>query len=152
MKTISVNKKAFHNYEILETLEAGMALTGSEVKSIRDGKVSLKDAYVGIRDGEAFLLNCHISPYSHAGIQNHEPERVRKLLLHRREINKLHQKVKERGLSVIALKIYLTQKGLVKLEIGLAKGKRLWEKKQKIKERDIKRETDRELKYYKTKS
>lgn len=152
MKTITVNKKALHNYEILETVEAGLSLTGSEVKSIRQGKVSLKDAYIGIRDREAFLLNCHISPYAHAGIQNHEPERERKLLLHRREINRFHQKVKERGLSIIALKLYFNKKGVVKLEIALAKGRRLWEKKQKIKERDIKRETDRELKYYKDKS
>ena len=150
MKIITVNKKALHNYEILETLEAGLSLMGSEVKSIREGKVSLKDSYIGIREREAFLLNCHITPYSHASIINHEPERERKLLLHRREIDKLHQKVKERGLSIIALKLYFNPKGKVKLEIGLAKGRRLWEKKQKIKERDIKRETDRELKYYKT--
>ena len=152
MKTVTVNKKAFHNYEILETIEAGLSLMGSEVKSIREGKVSLKDAYIAIREGEAFLLNCHITPYSHASIQNHEPERERKLLLHRREINKLHQKVKERGLSIIALKLYFNRKGVAKLEIGLAKGRRQWEKKQKIKDRDIKREADRELKYYKTKS
>jgi SsrA-binding protein len=152
MKIITVNKKAFHNYEILETIEAGLSLMGSEVKSIREGKVSLKDAYVGIRGGEAFLLNSHISPYAHASINNHEPERERKLLLHRGEIMKLHRKVKERGLSIIALKLYFNKKGVVKLEIGLAKGKRLWEKKQKIKDRDIKREADRELKYYKTKS
>ena len=150
MKIITVNKKAFYNYEIIETIEAGISLMGSEVKSIREGKVSLKDAYVSIREGEALLLNSHVSPYSNASYNNHEPERERKLLLHRREIAKLHKKVKERGLSIIALKLYYNKKGFVKVEIGLAKGKRLWEKKQKIKERDIKREVDRELKYFKS--
>jgi len=149
MKTITVNKKALHNYEILEKHEAGMVLMGSEVKSIREGHVNLKDAYVDIRGGEAFLLNAHISPYSNANINNHEPERERKLLLQRREINKLGQKVKERGLSIVALRLYFNPKGYVKVEIGLAKGKRVWEKKQKIKERDIRREVDRDLKHYK---
>jgi len=149
MKTITVNKKALHNYETLEKHEAGMVLMGSEVKSIREGHVNLKDAYVDIRGGEAFLLNAHISPYSNANINNHEPERERKLLLQRREINKLGQKVKERGLSIVALRLYFNPKGYVKVEIGLAKGKRVWEKKQKIKERDIRREVDRDLKHYK---
>jgi SsrA-binding protein len=150
MKNITVNKKALHEYEIIEKIEAGMALRGSEVKSIREGKVNLKDAYVLIRDREAFLINSHIAAYSNASYNNHEPERERKLLLNRKEIKKLHKKVKERGFSLIALRMYFNLKGFIKLEIALAKGKRLWEKKQKIKERDIRREMDRELKHYKS--
>jgi SsrA-binding protein len=150
MKNITVNKKALHEYEILEKFEAGMALTGSEVKSIREGKVNLKDAYVLIRQREAFLINSHISAYSNASYNNHEPERERKLLLNRKEIMKLDKKVRERGFSIVALRMYFSDKGYIKLEIALAKGKRLWEKKQKIKERDIKRETDREMKYFKS--
>jgi SsrA-binding protein len=150
MKNITLNKKALHEYEILEKFEAGMALRGSEVKSIREGKANLKDAYVLIRNREAILINSHIAAYSNASYNNHEPERERKLLLNRKEINKLDKKVKERGFSVIALRMYFNAKGYIKLEIALAKGKRLWEKKQKIKERDIRRETDRELKHYKS--
>lgn len=150
MKNITLNKKALHEYEILEKFEAGMALRGSEVKSIREGKVNLKDAYVLIRNREAILINSHIAAYSNASYNNHEPERERKLLLNRKEIAKLDKKVKERGFSLIALRMYFSAKGYIKLEIGLAKGKRLWEKKQKIKERDIRRETDRELKHYKS--
>lgn len=150
MKVITENRKAFHNYEILEKIEAGIALTGSEVKSIREGKANIKDSYVNIRSSEAFLINSHIALYSNASYNNHEPERDRKLLLHRRQIKKLDQKVKERGLSLIALRMYFNDRGYVKVEIALAKGKRVWEKKQKIKERDIKREVDRELKRYKS--
>ncbi len=150
MKNITVNKKALHEYEIIEKFEAGMVLRGSEVKSIREGKVNLKDAYVLIREREAFLINSHIAAYSNASYNNHEPERERKLLMNRKEIGKVHKKVKERGFSLIALRMYFNNKGFVKVEIALAKGKRLWEKKQKIKERDIKREVDRELKHYKS--
>ena len=150
MKNITINKKALHEYEIIEKFEAGMVLRGSEVKSIREGKVNLKDAYVLIREREAFLLNSHISAYSNASYNNHEPERERKLLLNRKEIEKVHKKVKERGFSLIALRMYFNPKGFIKLEIALAKGKRLWEKKQKIKERDIKKDVDRELKHYKS--
>ncbi len=150
MKNITVNKKALHEYEIIEKFEAGMVLRGSEVKSIREGKVNLKDAYVLIRDREAFLNNSHIAAYSNASYNNHEPERERKLLLNRKEIAKVHKKIKERGFSLIALRMYFNPKGIVKLEIALAKGKRRWEKKQKIKERDIKKDVDRELKHYKS--
>lgn len=148
MKIITVNKKALHNYEILQKFEAGIALIGSEVKSIREGKVNLKDSYVDVRNGEAYLLNSHISHYSNASYNNHEPERERKLLLHRREIDQMGKKVRERGYSIVALRMFFNPKGYIKVEIGLAKGKRLWEKKQKIKDRDIKRDTDRELKDY----
>ncbi len=150
MKNITVNKKALHEYEIIEKFEAGMVLRGSEVKSIREGKVNLKDAYVLIREREAFLINSHISAYSNASYNNHEPERERKLLMNRKEIKKVHKKVKERGFSLIALRMYFNNKGFVKVEIALAKGKRLWEKKQKIKDRDIKKDVDRELKHYKS--
>jgi SsrA-binding protein len=145
MKTIAQNKKAFHDYEILDKFEAGIALAGSEVKSIRAGRINLKDAFVEIHDNEAFLLRCHISPYLQANIFNHEPERKRKLLLHGREIHRLDQKVKSRGFSIVPLQVFLTDKGLVKVEIALVRGKREYEKKQKLKERDIQREMDRDV-------
>jgi SsrA-binding protein len=147
-KNITVNRKAFHDYEILEKYEAGMVLVGSEVKSIREGKVNLKDSYVEIRKLEAFLISSHISHYSNASYNNHEPERVRKLLLNKREILKLDKKVKTRGVSVIPLRMYFTAKGRIKIEIALAKGKRAYDKKQAIKDRDIRRDTDRELRNY----
>ena len=147
-RNITVNRKAFHDYEIIEKYEAGMVLVGSEVKSIREGKVNLKDSYVEIRRLEAFLVNSHISHYSNASYNNHEPERERKLLLHRREILKLDKKVKTRGVSIIPLRMYFNLKGRIKIEIALAKGKRAYDKKQAIKDRDISRDTDRELRNY----
>lgn len=151
MKTVAQNKKAFHEYEILDKYEAGMALAGSEVKSIRAGRINLKDSFVEIQNGEAFLLRCHISPYEQASIFNHEPERKRKLLLNRREIHRLDQKVKTRGFSIVPLQVFLTDKGLFKIEIALVRGKREYEKKQKIKERDIQREMDRDVQRFKSK-
>lgn len=151
MKTVAQNRKAFHDYEILDRFEAGIALAGSEVKSIRAGRISLKDAFVEIQGGEAFLLRCHISPYLQASIFNHEPERKRKLLLHGREIHRLDQKVKERGFSIVPLQVVLTDKGLVKVEIALVRGKREYEKKQKLKERDIQREMDRDVQRFRSK-
>jgi SsrA-binding protein len=147
-KKITVNKKAFHNYEIIDKFEAGMVLVGSEVKAIREGKINLKDSYVEIRAVEAFLVNAHISAYSNASYNNHEPERERKLLLHRRELMKLDKKVKTRGFSIVPLRMYFNEKGRVKVEIAIAKGKREYQKKQRIKDRDIKREVDREMKKY----
>ncbi|MFC2155297.1 SsrA-binding protein SmpB [Acidobacteriota bacterium] len=147
-KNITVNKKAFYNYEIIDKYEAGMVLVGSEVKSIREGKVNLKDSYVEMRAAEAFLVSAHISAYSNSSYNNHEPERERKLLLHKRELLKLDKKVKTRGFSIVPLRMYFNKKGKVKIEIAIAKGKRVYEKKQKIKDRDIKREVDRELKRY----
>lgn len=147
-RNITVNRKAYHDYEIIEKFEAGMELTGSEVKSVREGRVNLKDAYVEIRSLEAFLLNSHISQYTNASYNNHIPERVRKLLLHRRELLKLDNRVKTRGVSIIPLRMYLTVKGRIKIEIALAKGKRVYDKKQAIKERDIRKEVDRELRHY----
>lgn len=151
MKTIAQNKKAFHDYEILDKFEAGMALAGSEVKSIRAGRISLKDSFVEIQNGEAFLLRCHISPYEQASIFNHEPERKRKLLLNRFEIHRLDQKVRTRGFSIVPLQVFLTDKGLFKIEIALVRGKREYEKKQKLKERDIQREMDRDVQRFKSK-
>jgi SsrA-binding protein len=151
MKIIALNRKAFHDYEILDKFEAGIALTGTEVKSIRAGLVTLKDSFVEIHDQEAFLLRCHITPYLNASFFNHEPERKRKLLLNKREIHRLDQKVKERGFSIIPLQLYLTPKGMVKIEIALVRGKRAFEKKQKLKERDIKREMDRDVQRFRNK-
>jgi SsrA-binding protein len=151
MKTIAQNKKAFHDYEILDRFEAGIALVGSEVKSIRAGRISLKDSFVEVLGGEAFLLRCHVSPYEQAGIFNHEPERRRKLLLHGREIHRLDHKVRERGFSIVPLQVFFTNKGLIKVEIALVRGKREYEKKQKLKERDIRREMDRDLQRFRNK-
>ncbi|WP_444549928.1 SsrA-binding protein SmpB [Candidatus Magnetomonas plexicatena] len=144
MRLAAQNKKAYHDYTIEETLEAGVSLKGTEVKAIREGRINLRDSYVIIKDKEAFMLNCHISPYSHGNIMNHEPLRTRKLLFHIKEILKLVGKTAQRGYSLIPLKVYF--KGpYVKVEVGLAKGKREYEKREKIKERDIKREMDREF-------
>lgn len=151
MKTVAQNKKAFHDYEILDRFEAGLSLAGSEVKSIRAGRVSLKDSYVEIQAGEAFLVRCHVSPYEQAGPFGHEPERRRKLLLHGREIHRLDQKVRERGFSIVPLQLYFNDKGRIKVEIALARGKREYEKKQKLKERDIRREVDRDIQRFRNK-
>ncbi len=145
MNIVCQNRKAYHDYHIEETIEAGIALLGTEVKSLREGKGNLKDSYVIVKDNEVFLLNCHISPYSHGNITNHEPLRTRKLLLHRKEIERLRGKVAQKGYALIPLKIYF--KGpLVKVEVGLAKGKRLYEKRETIKEREAKRMIERAMK------
>ncbi|HXX53702.1 MAG TPA: SsrA-binding protein SmpB [Thermodesulfovibrionales bacterium] len=145
MKIVCQNKKAYHDYSIEETVEAGIQLLGTEVKSLRDGKANLKDGYVLIKNEEVFLLNCHISPYSHGNIMNHDPLRTRKLLLHRREIERLRGKAIQKGYTLIPLKIYF--KGShAKVEIGLAKGKRLYEKRETIKDREAKRTIERAMK------
>ena len=145
MKLVTQNKKAYHDYSIEDTFEAGMQLLGTEVKSLRDGKANLKDSYVHIKAAEMFLFNCHISPYSHGNIQNHEPLRTRKLLLHRKEIERLKGKAQQKGYTLIPLKIYF--KGpFAKVEIGLGKGKREYEKRETLKEREAKREMERALK------
>lgn len=148
MKKITVNKKAFHDYEIIEKFEAGIVLLGSEMKPLREGRVNLKDSYVDIRHKEAFLISAHISTYSNSSYNNHEPERERKLLLHKQELKKLDKKVKNRGITIIPLQLFFTPKGLVKVEIALAKGKHSYDKKQKLKEDDIKREVARDLKNF----
>ena len=138
-KLIASNKKAFHDYFILQKAEAGLALTGTEVKSLRDGKANIKDSYVIFKNGEAFLFNAHISPYSHGNLQNHEPERNRKLLLHRREIEKLREQVVEKGLTVVPLRLYF-KGGKVKVEIAVVRGKKLYDKRETEKKRELDRE------------
>jgi SsrA-binding protein len=145
IKIIADNKKARFDYEIIDKFEAGLVLTGSEVKSLRDGAVNLKDSYVSFRNGEAFLQNAHISVYKASSINNHEPERLRKLLLHREEINRLMGKVQEKNLSCVPLKIYFKQ-GRVKVEIGLGRGKKKHDKRQSIKKKESDRELQRALK------
>ncbi|MCD6193647.1 MAG: SsrA-binding protein SmpB [Candidatus Aminicenantes bacterium] len=146
MRVIATNKKALFNYEILETYEAGVVLTGSEVKSIREGRVSLKESYAEIKDGEVFLVNCHISPYPAANIFNHEPKRRRKLLLHKREIKRLLGRTTEKGFTLVPTKLYLNDRGIVKVELALAKGKKAYQKREAIRERDREREMRAELK------
>jgi SsrA-binding protein len=138
-KLIASNKKAFHDYFVLQKAEAGLALTGTEVKSLRDGKANIKDSYVLFKDGEAFLFNAHISPYSHGNLQNHEPERNRKLLLHRREIEKLREQVVEKGLTVVPLRLYF-KGGKIKVEIAVVRGKKLYDKRETEKKRELDRE------------
>lgn len=148
IKVIADNRQARFQYEILETYEAGIELTGTEVKSIRAGKANLRDGYVIIRNGEAWLLNVHISPYQASGQYfNHEPRRTRKLLLHRREISKLIGQVEQKGLTLIPLKLYL-KKGWIKVSIGLAKGKKLHDKRESLKRRQDQREMARAMKRY----
>ena len=148
IKIISDNRQARYLYEILETYEAGIELVGTEVKSIREGKVNLRDGYALIRNGEAWLLNVHISPYQASGQYfNHEPRRTRKLLLHRREINKLIGQVEQKGLTLVPLKLYF-KRGRVKVSIGLAKGKKLHDKRESIKRRQDQREMARAMKRY----
>lgn len=138
-KVVATNREAYHNYHILDTYECGIALTGTEVKSIREGRCTLKDAYGQIRQGEAWLLNAHISPYSHGNRENHEPTRTRKLLLNRSEIERLAGKVQEKGLTLVPTKMYL-KKGRVKVELAVAKGKKLYDKRETEKRREADRE------------
>lgn len=142
---VTTNRKAYHDYFIEETYEAGISLLGTEVKSLREGRANLKDSYAIIKGNEIFLLNCHISPYSHGNIQNHDPLRTRKLLLHRKEIDKLWGKLSQRGLTLIPLKIYF-KRGKAKVEIGVAKGRRKYEKREAIKEKEARREMQRHMK------
>ena len=144
-KTISLNRKARRDYHILETVEAGLVLTGSEIKSIRAGKVSLGEAYAAAQDGEIFLLNAHIARYEPASQDNHEPRRPRKLLLHRDEIYGLMGKVREKGFTLVPLKLYL-KKGIAKVELGLAKGKKMYDKREAIARRDAERDMERATK------
>jgi SsrA-binding protein len=145
IKIIATNKKAWHNYIIESEYEAGIILTGTEVKSIRQGRVSFQDAYADIKNNELFLRQLHITPYKYAYYSNHEPLRTRKLLLHRYEIKKLLGKIKEKGYTLVPLKIYF-KKDKIKILIGLCKGKKLYDKRETIKQRDLKREMDREHK------
>jgi SsrA-binding protein len=145
-KVVATNRKAYHDYFIEEKLEAGIMLQGTEVKSLRDGRVNLQDSYASVKDGEMFLHHCHISPYSHGNIMNHDPIRVRKLLLHKKEINKLMGKTQQKGLTIIPLRIYFSKRGHAKVEIGLAKGKKLYDRRESIKTREAGREVERAIK------
>ncbi len=142
---IATNRKAFHEYHILETFEAGVKLRGSEVKSIREGKASLKQSYVLIRKGEAWLKGSHIASYSHTGFEGHALLRDRKLLLHKKEIQRIDSKLSEKGLTAIPTKLYF-KGGFIKLEFGLAKGKKLYDKRDTKKKRDVERDIQRALK------
>ena len=145
MKIITNNKKAFHDFFISDTFEAGIVLKGSEVKSIRSGGISLNDSYVSIKNGEMFLINTYIKPYENSGNFTPEDRRTRKLLLHKQEIEKLERKVKEKGFALVPTKVYFNGPN-VKLEIGLAKGKKLYDKRDVLKEKSIKKDIDRAIK------
>ena len=142
VKIISVNRQAYHDYFVERTIEAGISLVGTEIKSIRDGKVNLRGSYAIARNGELWLENAHIAVYEHGNRYNHEPMRNRKLLLHRREIEQLQAKVATKGLTLIPLKLYL-KGGKAKIELGLCRGKKLYDKREAIAERDVKREMER---------
>ena len=144
-KVVTVNRKARHNYEIIDTYEAGIVLLGTEVKALRAGKINLKDAYARVKDGEVWLFGVHISPYSHGSYNNHEPERERKLLLHKWEIRRLIGKVEEAGLTLIPLKVYF-KNGKIKVQLALARGKRVYDKRHDIAKRDAQREISRHMK------
>ena len=148
-KVVAKNKKAYHDYFIDDTLEAGMVLKGSEVKSLRAGNANLKDGFAKIKNGEVFLYNVHISPYSHATYDTPDSERVRKLLLNRREIKKLIVKTQERGFSLIPLKIYFISSGKAKIELGLGRGKRNYDKRATLRKQDSDRDVAREMSRYK---
>ena len=144
-KTIAKNKKAFFNFQILETYEAGIVLQGSEIKSIRNHQISIDQAYVHVDGEEAWLIDSYINPYEQASIYNHDPRRRRKLLLHKKEILELWDKVRIKGNTIVPLRVYLSQ-GKAKIEIAVAKGKKLRDKRKDIAERDVQRQTERELK------
>lgn len=145
IKIIHQNKKAWHDYQILENLEVGIVLTGSEIKSIRNGAIQLKDSFVSIDNGELFLHKAHISEYKDSSYNNHKPERKRKLLANRQEIDKLYKKINEKGFTLIPLKVYF-KSGLCKIEIAVAKGKQKGDKRESLKQKDAKREIDRSMK------
>ncbi|MCG6892762.1 MAG: SsrA-binding protein SmpB [Desulfobacteraceae bacterium] len=147
VKIVAENRKARHEYFIEDTFEAGMVLLGTEVKSLRNGRANLKDAYARIRNGEVYVYQMHIGPYTHAYYDNHDPLRRRKLLLHRREINKLYGKVNEQGYALIPLQLYFRD-GKAKLKLALARGKKKYDKREAIRRRDEKRELDRARKRY----
>lgn len=145
MKTVVENKRAFREVDITEKFEAGLVLTGTEIKAIREGKVVIAQAFIRIQRGEAFLINCNISEYAQGSWTNHTPTRKRKLLLHKREIRKLRGRVEEKGFTVVPLKLYLNDRGLAKLQIGLGRGKKLHDKRHDLKKRDTQREIQRAI-------
>ncbi len=144
-KVLASNRAAFHEYHILEKYEAGIALLGPEVKSVLEGRIQLKEGYVGIRDGEAWLFNAHISPYAHANRENHDPLRTRKLLLHKREIEQLDQATVKQGMTLVATKVYLKNRH-IKIEVAVARGKKMYDKRETELRRTVERETRAQLK------
>lgn len=145
LKVVAVNRKAYHDYFIEETLEAGLVLTGTEIKSVREGRINLRDGYVTIRNNEPWLVNVHIAPYEQGNRQNHDPRRDRKLLLHHRQIMQLRGRIQERGYTVVPLRVYL-RKNLAKVEIALVRGKKQYDKRAAIAEREADRDIERTLK------
>lgn len=146
IKNIAENRKARHRFEILESVECGVMLRGSEVKTLRDGKVSLEEAYGRVRDGELWLVNCDIPEYKQATVWNHEPKRPRKLLVHRRQLEKLIARAREKGFTLVPLHLYFSERGLVKLVLGVCKGKKLHDKRETLKRADAARRIDRTMK------
>ena len=144
-KVFAANRAAFHEYHISDRYEAGVALTGTEVKSVMGGRVQLKDSYVAVREGEAWLFNAHISPYSHGNRENHDPVRTRKLLLHKREIDRLDETSVKQGMTLVPTRVYL-KNGRIKIEIGVARGKKLYDKRETEMRRTVERETRAQLK------
>ena len=144
IKVIATNRKARHDYQVLDTIEAGMVLTGSEIKSVRAGQVNLRDGYATIRENEIWLENTHIAAYDQASILNHEPRRTRKLLMHRREIDRLNGKLREKGLTLVPLRLYLKD-NRAKVELGLVRGKRQYDKRASLQQRDAQRQIARSV-------
>lgn len=144
-KVLATNRAAYHEYHISDKYEAGVALTGTEVKSVMAGRIQLKESYVAVRDGEAWLFNAHISPYSHGNRENHEPVRTRKLLLHKREIARLDESAVKQGMTLVATRVYLKNRR-IKIEVGVAKGKKLYDKRETEMRRTVDRETRAQLK------
>ena len=145
-KVVASNRKAFHNYSIEEKIEAGLILKGTEVKSLREGRVNLREAYATVAQGKAVLHNCHIGEYSHGNIMNHEPLRTRGLLLHKKQIQKLTRQVQQKGLTIVPLRIYFNLRGTAKIELGLARGKKHYDRRESVKKREAGREMERAMK------
>lgn len=145
-RTVAENRKAFHDYFVEETVEAGLVLTGTEVKSIRLGRVNLRDSFVRVEGGEAFLFNCHIAPYEQGNRWNHEPYRNRKLLLHKGEIRELLAKTREKGYTLVPLRMYFDEHGRAKIQVAIARGKKAYDKRDTIHRRDAERQIERALK------
>lgn len=145
-KVVATNRKAFHDYEIEEKLEAGIVLKGTEVKSLREGRVNLRESYASVDRGEVILHHCHISPYSHGNIMNHDPLRPRKLLLHRKEIKRLLGQTQQKGLTLVPLRLYFSPRGQAKVEVALARGKKQYDRREAIRDREAGREVARAMK------
>jgi SsrA-binding protein len=143
-RVVTQNRRAFHEYFVEDQFEAGMVLTGTEIKSVREGKITIGEAYVRIDDGELWLVGSHITPYSHGSYTNHDPDRPRKLLAHRREIEKMRESTEQKGMTLVPLRVRL-KRGRAKVDVGVAKGKKLWDKRQAEATRDAKRQIDRAL-------